>query len=73
MGLLVGLPLKLFHFLFIILRFTWPLLLILAVCLVVRRKRRKAGGTNTPDFKGPVVEVDYRVISEEDESKEGDA
>jgi len=71
MGLLVGLPLKLFHIVFVVVRLAWPLLLIgLAVWLIRRRKR---GGAQRPlrrgrhaDFDGPVVEVDYKVVDEEE-------
>ena len=39
MGLLIGLPLKIFRFFFVILRLAWPLLLILLVFYVLRRRR----------------------------------
>lgn len=69
MGLLVGLPLKLFALVFLILRLAWPLLLALIVWLVVRKlKRRQSPPPAEPDFDGPVVEVDYQVM---DEDKEG--
>ena len=67
---------KLFHLLFIILRFAWPLLLILAVYLILQRRRRKSNASDQswqktsekPDFNGPVVEVDYRVLDEDEET-----
>ena len=72
MGLLVGLPLKIFYMLFTILRFAWPLLIVLAVILVQRRLR--AGGRtwtrpsgDKADFAGPVVEVDYEVVDDKEE------
>ena len=37
MGLLIGLPLKLFHLLFVIVRLAWPVLMILLVLYLVRR------------------------------------
>lgn len=74
MGLLVGLPLKLFHMLFVLLRLAWPLLLAWLVYLLVRRAHRKSGhrwgGAKTPDFDGPVVEVDYTVVEEEEKTDE---
>ena len=69
MGLLVGLPLKLLYGVFLVLRFGWPLLLIALIFWVLRRKR----GGNRPqwsrkkDFDGPVVEVDYTVVDEEEQ------
>lgn len=72
MGLLVGLPLKLFHMLFVILRLAWPLLLV-ALLLYVRRRRSgqsaKRGGEsrrqpNEPTFNGPVYTVDYEDVKE---------
>lgn len=69
MGLLVGLPLKIFALVFLLLRLAWPLLLALIVWLVVRKLRGRAAPPPTePDFDGPVVEVDYQVV---DEDKEG--
>ena len=72
MGLLVGLPLKIFYMLFTILRFAWPLLILLAVTLI-RRRLRSGGRTwarpagDKPDFDGPVVEVDYEVVDDKEE------
>lgn len=68
MGLLVGLPLKIFHILFVVLRLAWPLLLGLLVYVILRKVKKRAG-RNTPgaDFDGPVVEVDYQVVEEDEE------
>lgn len=70
MSLLVGLPLKLFYGLFVVLRFAWPLVLIaLAVWLIRRRKggfKRPLRRGKSADFDGPVVEVDYEVVDEEE-------
>lgn len=71
MGLLVGLPMKLFHFLFLFLRLTWPFLLALLFYLLFRKHLR--GGRHIfrrPGEDGPVVEVDYRVV-DDGEDKEG--
>lgn len=72
MGLLVGLPLKIFYMLFTILRFAWPLLILLAVTLIRRKLRGRAGYRSQPagdtgDFDGPVVEVDYEVVDDKEE------
>ena len=70
MGLLVGLPLKLFHIVFVLLRFAWPLLLIALVVWFLRRRRsggqRPARKKRDSEFDGPVVEVDYTVMDEEE-------
>ena len=77
MGLLVGLPLRLFHIVFVLLRFLWPL----AVLWLVRRlllavRRREEGpavheAPKEPDFDGPVYTVDYEDVTDEDPPKEG--
>ena len=77
MGLLVGLPLKLFHIAFVLLRFLWPL----AVLWLVRRlllavRRREEGpamhqAPKEPEFDGPVYTVDYEDVTDEDPPKEG--
>lgn len=70
MGLLVGLPLKIFYLLFTILRLAWPVLLILLVYVVRRKLRNRtgtAGGGKSSDFDGPVVEVDYQVVEDDKE------
>ena len=71
MGLLVGLPLKLLHMVFVLVRLAWPLLLVAVVLWVLRRKlgvklKRPKWGPKK-DFDGPVVEVDYTVVDEEEQ------
>ena len=69
MGLLVGLPLKIFYMLFEVLRFAWPILLGLLIYAILRKLRQRAGQTQRPgrpDVEGPVVEVDYEVVDEEE-------
>jgi len=73
MGLLVGLPLKLFSILFAAVRLAWPVLLILLAVWLVRRVRG-TGGQRTPrqekekgpSFDGPVYTVDYKEVDEEE-------
>ena len=70
MGLLVGLPLKIFYLLFTVLRFAWPLLLVLLVHLIRRKLRNRtapAWNKKEQDFDGSVVEVDYQVVDEKEE------
>ena len=76
MGLLVGLPLKLFHMLFVIVRLAWPLLLV-ALLLYIRRRRSgqsaKPGGktrrqTQEPTFSGPVYTVDYQEVDDAEDT-----
>ena len=75
MSLLVGLPLKLFHILFVVVRLAWPAVLILLIWLLIRRHRRKEGTgqnaakTSEPKFNGPVYTVDYEEVEPDD--KEG--
>ena len=78
MSLLVGLPLKLFHILFVVLRLAWPVLLVLLVWLLIRRHRRQSNGEQRethktehrePKFHGPVYTVDYEDVEPGD--KEG--
>jgi len=73
MGLLVGLPLKLLHIVFLLLRFAWPLLLAALIWWVVNRRKnggakreRPKGGKKSGEYDGPVVEVDYTVVDEEE-------
>lgn len=73
MGLLVGLPLKLFALLFAVLRLIWPVLLVLLVAWLVRRARRTGGQRaprqekpKEPTFDGPVYTVDYEEVDEEE-------
>ena len=70
MGLLVGLPLKIFYMLFTVLRIAWPVLLGLLIWLVLKRLRKHAGYgpvRQEPDMDGPVVEVDYQVVEDDKE------
>ena len=75
MGLLVGLPLKLFYLLFTLIRLALPVLVIVGVIWVLRAVIRRRNGQNTgytrqkpqePDFKGPVYTVDYKEVKEDD-------
>ena len=71
MGLLVGLPLKLFHIVFVLVRLAWPLLLIALAVWLIRRKRggaRPIRRGRKAEFDGPVVEVDYKVVDEEEQT-----
>ena len=70
MGLLVGLPLKLLHIVFVLVRFAWPLLLAALVLWVMRRRRGGAPvwGKKQRNPDGPVVEVDYEVVDEEEQT-----
>lgn len=70
MGLLVGLPLKLLHIVFVLVRFAWPLLLAALVLWVMRRRRGGAPvwGKKRRNPDGPVVEVDYEVVDEEEQT-----
>jgi inner membrane protein involved in colicin E2 resistance len=75
MGLLVGLPLKLFHILFLTLRLAWPLVLILLVVYFVQRRRGqtqkkpKQESPKEPEFRGPVYTVDYTEVDDSEETK----
>lgn len=70
MSLLVGLPLKLFSVLFAVLRLAWPVLLVLVIVWLVRRRKDKQpsrqGKSDEPTFKGPVYTVDYEEVDEEE-------
>lgn len=71
MGLLVGLPLKLFHILFVALRFLWPVVLFLVLRWLVKRLRRtqfepRQKASKEPEFDGPVYTVDYEEVPEEE-------
>ncbi len=72
MGLLVGLPLKLFHILFLALRFLWPVLLFLVIRWLLKKLRntgfeQKQQKPKAPEFDGPVVTVDYEEVPEDGE------
>ena len=78
MSLLVGLPLKLFHILFLFLRVAWPVLLALLIWLLLRRRGRKNGAAGRrekasrkePTFNGPVYTVDYEEVDENTDKEE---
>lgn len=72
MGLLVGLPLKLFYMLFLALRFLWPVVLIFLIRWLVKKLRNtrfepRQKQTGGPEFDGPVYTVDYEDVPEDDE------
>ena len=72
MGLLVGLPLKLFSILFGLLRLAWPVLLVLLVLHVLRRRKvqevhREPERQKEPEFNGPVYTVDYEEVDSEEQ------
>ena len=74
MGLLVGLPLKLFYLLFLLIRLMLPVLVIAGVFLVLRAMHRRRNGqthytepkSKEPEFRGPVYTVDYEEVDERD-------
>ena len=73
MGLLVGL----FHIVFVLLRFLWPLAvlwLVRRLLLAVRRRREEGPAMHQapkePEFDGPVYTVDYEDVKDEDPPKE---
>ena len=75
MGLLVGLPLKLFYLLFSFLRFLWPVALFFLVRWVLRKMRNtrwepgrepRQERSGEPDFDGPVYTVDYEEVPEDE-------
>ena len=73
MGLLVGLPLKLLHIVFVLLRFLWPLVVLwLARRLLLALRRRREEGPavheapKEPDFDGPVYTVDYEEVDDDE-------
>ena len=76
MGLLVGLPLKLFHLLFVIVRLAWPVLMILLVLYLVRRLKKRSAKKQTyqeqtkePEFRGPVYTVDYTEVDDAEDER----
>ena len=75
MSLLVGLPLKLFYLLFLLLRLALPVLVIVGVVWLLRAMNGRRGGTQhtraqqtskEPEFKGPVYTVDYEEVDEKE-------
>ena len=77
MGLLVGLPLKLFYLLFALLRLALPVIVLLVVFWLVRRVYRRSAGQarehkenqTEPKFHGPVYTVDYQEVDETEDKK----
>ena len=77
MGLLVGLPLKIFYLLFVVLRLALPVIVLLAVFFILRSLYRRRTGQakphredrTEPKFGGPVYTVDYEEIDETEESR----
>jgi len=74
MGLLLGLPLKLFHILFLVVRLAWPLLLILVLVFLWKRHNRPKKqempwqkNSKEPEFHGPVYTVDYQEVDSEEQ------
>ena len=75
MGLLVGLPLKIFMLLVTLIRLALPVLVVVGVILLLRAMARRRGGSRTgyrenkakePEFDGPVYTVDYEEVDEDD-------
>ena len=71
MGLLVGLPLKIFHILFVALRFLWPVVLFFLLRWLVKKLRNtryepRQQQTKEPEFDGPVYTVDYEEVPEDE-------
>ena len=74
----MGLPLRLFHIVFVLLRFLWPLAvlwLVRRLLLAVRRCREEGPAMHQapkePEFDGPVYTVDYEDVTDEDPPREG--
>ena len=73
MGWLVGLPLGIFRVLFTVLllavRFAVPLAAVFLVWRLVKRYRANgsAAASKEPEFDGPVYEVDYKLVDEDEE------
>lgn len=71
MGILLGLPLRLFALVFVLIRFFFPLALILLLVWLWRHRqgktRQRPGGKKSgPDFKGPVYTVEYEEVKDEE-------
>jgi len=71
MGLLIGLPLKIFHILFVALRFLWPVVLFFLLRWLVRKLRTsryepRQKQAKEPEFDGPVYTVDYEEVPEDE-------
>ena len=76
MGLLIGLPLRLLGLIFALLRLALPVVVVLAVVWLWKRRREGAPTREeqeelheNPHFHGPVYTVDYEDV---DESKDGE-
>lgn len=75
MGLLVGLPLGIFHLLFrllmLVLRLAVPIAVIAVLVMLYRRSRDGQAGQprrekpREPKFDGPVYTVDYKEVDED--------
>lgn len=64
----------LFHGLIMLLRFAWPIVLLLILYLILRRVRRAAARkeaaeeeSREPTFRGPVYTVDYKEVPEDED------
>ena len=71
MGLLVGLPLKLFHIVFVALRFLWPVVLFFVARWLLKKLRNtryepRQKESREPEFDGPVYTVDYEEVPEDE-------
>ena len=73
----MGLPLRLFPIVFVLLRFLGPLAvlwLVRRLLLAVRRRREEGPAMHQapkePEFDGPVYTVDYEDVKDEDPPKE---
>ena len=62
MGLLIGLPLKLFHLLFVIVRLVLYLVRRLKGQPVKKQPRQEK--VKEPEFRGPVYTVDYTEVDD---------
>lgn len=77
MGWLIGLPLGLFRMLLgavmLLVRLAVPILVIVLVIWLLRRRKSHGGGTDTsggPEFDGPVYTVDYEEVEDEQEGED---
>lgn len=72
MGWLIGLPLGLFRMLLgavmLLVRLAVPILVIVLVIWLLRRRKSHGGGTDTSD--GPEYTVDYEEVEDEQEGKD---
>ncbi len=78
MGLLVGLPLKLFsllgHLIFLALRLAVPIAIVVVAVILLRWRRRRRNAASPreegPQFRGPVYTVDYEEVPEDEDDPE---